>query len=100
MRVGPITGETPHWLMGHEGGLADVAVHPDGQWIASTEYVKGEVRLWPMPHGKPFVGLPYAEFLNRLRALTNVRSVADQNSLTGYHIENTYFPGWENAPGW
>ena len=35
IRVGPVTGEAPHWLMGHEGPVLSLAVHPNGTWIAS-----------------------------------------------------------------
>ena len=33
--VGPATDEEPHLLLGHEGGIAHVAVSPDGRWIAT-----------------------------------------------------------------
>jgi serine/threonine protein kinase/WD40 repeat protein len=100
VRVGPITGESPHLLLGHKDMIGDVVVHPDGKWIASTELFRPEVRLWPMPEGKPFFTLPYNEFLNRLRTLTNVRVVADNSSPNGYAIKYAIFPGWEKIPTW
>ena len=77
--------------------IFDVAVDPSGQWIASNG---NGLRLWPTPEGKPFQTLPYDEFLNRLRDLTNMRVVANKNSLNGYDMEYAPFPGWEHAPTW
>lgn len=91
VRVGQITGGTPHLLLGHEGGIGDIAVHPGGMWIASASGTT--VRLWPMPQGKPLDSLPYNELLDRLRALTNVRAVADNSSPTGYRAKYAPFPG-------
>lgn len=99
VRVGPITGEPPHLLLGHESSVHDIVVHPAGQWIASIED-RGTVRLWRMPEGKPFSTLPYNELLNRLRVLTNVRAVVDKASSTGYRIRYAPFPGWEKAGNW
>ncbi len=99
VRVGPINGETPHLLLGHESSVHDIVVHPSGQWIASIED-PGSVRLWRMPEGKPFFTLPYDELLNRLRVLTNVRAVVDKTSSTGYRIRYPSFPGWEKAATW
>jgi WD40 repeat protein len=94
VRVGSVQGDTPHKLIGHEGHIADVAVHPDGLWIASTEFSNSEVRLWKMPVGKPFHSLPYDEFLTRLKLLTNTRIVADKKSPAGYRIEYRRLSGW------
>lgn len=100
VRVGPITGGTPHLLMGHQAWVGDVVVHPGGRWIASTSFTKPEIFLWPMPQGKPLDTLSYDELLTQLRALTNVRVVADKNSTNGYRIDYAPFPGWETAPSW
>jgi WD40 repeat protein len=100
VRVGPIDGGTPHLLMGHQSMVMDVVVSSDGKWIASTEWSRPEVRLWPMPQGKPLNALPYKEFLEKLRSMTNVRVVANKNSSTGYDIKFDTFPGWEKIPEW
>ncbi len=93
VRVGPMTGETPHLLLGHGTTVHDVVVHPGGQWIASTAS-DSVIRLWQMPQGKPLNSLPYNEFLNHLRAMTNVRAVANTNSPSGYELQYQPLSGW------
>lgn len=44
--------------------------------------------------------LPYEESLERIRALTNLRVVADDASDTGYRVEPGPFPGWKTLPVW
>ena len=99
VRVGPATGETPHLLLGHRGAVKRVAFVPDGRTIVSTGE-DGTIRLWPVPEGQPFQTLPYEEFLERLRALTNLRVVEAPESVTGYKLEPGMFPGWANLPTW
>ena len=99
VRAGPITGEAPHLLFGHELAIWSVAVSPDGKWIASASQ-DGTIRLWPMPEGPPFHTLPYKEILERLRSLTNLRVVPDENSGTGYRVEIGPFLGWAHLPDW
>ena len=53
-----------------------------------------------MPEGAPFHTLPYDEILERIRALTNLRVVPDENSDTGYGVEVGPFPGWKTLPSW
>jgi WD40 repeat protein len=99
VRVGPITGAEPHLLFGHELQISSVAVSPDSRWIASASQ-DGTIRLWPMPDGTPFHALPYAEILERLQGLTNLRVVPDDKSDTGYRVEVGPFPGWKKLPEW
>ena len=58
VRVGPLTGETPHLLFGHRRETESVAISPDGRWIASSDVI-GEIRLWPIPEGPPLHTLSY-----------------------------------------
>lgn len=101
VRVGPVSGEEPHLLYGHRPGMeiASVDVSPDGLFVASASQ-DGTIRLWPMPEGRPFHRLPYEELLERLRALTNLRLVPDDETETGYRLDAGPFPGWKTAPTW
>ncbi|HEX9723036.1 MAG TPA: hypothetical protein VGC53_02000 [Vicinamibacteria bacterium] len=53
-----------------------------------------------MPEGTPFHTLPYEEILERIRALTNLRVIADGASDTGYRVVVGPFPGWKTVPVW
>ncbi len=99
LRAGPVTGEEAHRLLGHEGEVWQIAFSPDGRWIGSVGR-DSTVRLWPRPEGEPFHTLPYDELLDRLRALTNLRAVPDEEARGGYRLEAGPFPGWETAPVW
>ncbi|NHX33829.1 hypothetical protein HA388_27915, partial [Escherichia coli] len=61
VRVGPISGEEPHLLLGHTGMIESLAVSPDGRWIASA--AAESFRLWPMPDVSrpPLHTLPHDE---------------------------------------
>jgi WD40 repeat protein len=100
VRVGPITGEAPHLLLGHTGGITSLAISPDSRWIASAGDTS--VRLWPMPDvtRPPLHTLPRAELLAKLDELTNLRAVRDPESSTGWTLEVGPFPGWETVPTW
>jgi WD40 repeat protein len=99
VRVGPVSGEEPHLLLGHTEPIRAVAASPDGRWIAS---VTDHVRLWPMPDvtKPPLHTLPHAELMAKLDALTNLRVVRDTSSSTGWKLDIGPFPGWKDVPTW
>ena len=101
VRIGPVTGEEPHLLLGHEGQVEIIAVSPDGRWIA-TGGVDGTIRLWPMPDFSkpPLHMLPREELIAKLKSLTNLRVVEDPDSLSGWKLIIGPFPGWETVPTW
>jgi WD40 repeat protein len=103
VRVGPFFDEEHHLLLGHEIGETRANVSPDGRWVVSRGS-EGRVRLWPMPDlsRRPFHTLPYDELMARLKALTNLRAVPDEESHTGYTIEPDFaaYRGWETVPEW
>jgi len=100
IRVGPITGEEPHLLLGNPGEIYAVAVDPLGRWIASSSGT--EIRLWPMPDlsKPPLHTLPREELIAKLKTLTNLRVVRDPESSTGWKLTHDPFPGWETVPTW
>ena len=53
-----------------------------------------------MPNGVPLHTLPREEFLDRLRALTNLRVVPDDLAPNGYRVEVGPFHGWRVVPIW
>jgi WD40 repeat protein len=101
LRIGPVTGEQPHLLLGHEDEVNAIAVSSDGRWIASGADDR-TIRLWPMPDFSkpPLHALPRSELIAKLKALTNLRAVPDEESPTGWNIEVGPFPGWETVPTW
>jgi WD40 repeat protein len=100
VRVGPVTGEEPHLLLGHTGSVYGVAISPDGRWIASAG--DDVLHLWPMPDvtKPPLHTLPHAELMAKLDALTNLRVVRDPASSTGWKLDVGPFPGWQDVPTW
>ncbi len=97
VRVGPLTGEEPHLLLGHEGMVWGVGTDPTGRWIVSASE-DGTVRLWPAPTGEPLQTLPKNEFLELLERQTNYRIVEDEESSSGYRVEIEPFLGWDRDP--
>jgi WD40 repeat protein len=78
-----------------------LAVSPDGKWIASGGQ-DNVLRLWPMPDVSkpPLHTFPHDALLAKLKALTNLRVVADAKEATGYRMYVGPFPGWQHAPAW
>jgi DNA-binding winged helix-turn-helix (wHTH) protein/WD40 repeat protein len=103
IRVGPVTGEEPHLLLGHKGEILGdcLAIDPLGRWIASCGIDK-TLRLWPMPDlsKPPLHTLPREELIAKLKTLTNVRIERDPDSSTGWTLTHEPFPGWETVPTW
>ena len=101
IRVGLVTGEAPHLLLGHDSEILDLAIDPLGRWIASHSLDK-TLRLWPMPDlsKPPLHTLPHDELIAKLKTLTNLRLVRDEDSPTGWTLGHDPFPGWETVPTW
>jgi WD40 repeat protein len=100
IRIGPIDGEQPHLFLGSPDEILDIAVDPKGRWVASSSGT--EVRLWPMPDlsKPPLHTLPRGELIAKLKTLTNLRVVRDEESSTGWKLTHDPFPGWETVPEW
>jgi DNA-binding winged helix-turn-helix (wHTH) protein/WD40 repeat protein len=100
VRVGPITGEEPHLLLGRQSVMG-LVVDPSGRWIAS-HVDRTEICLWPMPDltQPPLHTLPRAELLGKLSFLTNLRLVRDGASEPGWTLTHEPFQGWETVPTW
>jgi len=48
----------------------------------------------------PLHTLPHDELIAKLKTLTNLRVVRDEESATGWKLEVGPFPGWETVPTW
>jgi WD40 repeat protein len=101
VRYGPVSGDEPHLFYGHSALVTSVAVSPDGRWIASGSY-DFTARLWPTPDMSkpPLHTLPHDELIAKLKTLTNLRVVRDEESSTGWKLEIGPFPGWATVPEW
>ncbi len=99
LRVGPVTGEEPQLLFGHEATVWPLAVSPGGDRIASAA-VDGTIRLWTMPDvSRPALQtLPLDELLARLRAFTNARVVRDDAAPERYRVEWEPISRWPRHP--
>ena len=100
--VGRIAGGEPHQLLGHTSWVFyPPTISPDMKWIASSDW-NYTLRLWPMPDlsKPPLHTLPYNQLIAKLKTLTNVRVVRDEESATGWKLTVGPFPGWETVPTW
>ena len=102
VQVWSVTEQKPHLLLGYEGPVGEPVISPDGKWVATSR--DGVIRLWPMPDlsAPPFHTLPLGELLTKLKSLTNVRAVPDEEFSTGYRIapDFTAYRGWAEVPEW
>jgi WD40 repeat protein len=100
IRVGSLNDAEPHLLLGRPDSIRNVAIDPKGRWIASSS--GAEIRLWPMPDlsKPPLHTLPREELIAKLKTLTNLRVVRDEESATGWTLTHDPFPGWETVPTW
>ena len=100
IRVGTLTGEEPHLLLGSTGPCSG-EVSPDGRWVAASG-ADGTIRLWPAPDlsRPPLHTLPREALLAKLGSLTNLRAVPDPGSDSGWRVEIGRFPGWATVPEW
>ena len=91
--------EQPHFLTGPEGQILNLQIDPEGHWIAALTSA-GLLAYWPVPRGRPLHDRPLSEFLEILRAQTNIRMVVDPDDPRGYRETEVAFPGWKTAPSW
>jgi len=87
VRAGPLTGEKPHLFLGHDSSVKRVAIDSRGRWIASAGN-DTTIRLWPMPDlsKPPLHTLPREELIAKLKTLTNLRVVRDEDTPTGWKL--------------
>ena len=48
----------------------------------------------------PLHTLPHDELIAKLKTLTNLRVVRDEEAATGWKLTHDPFPGWETVPEW
>ncbi len=88
----PLSGGDPHLLIGHSRGITAIAISPDGRWVA-TGSADRTIRVWPMPDVSqpPLHTLPHEDLLDKLRSLTNLAVVPDEESSTGWKVKSAPF---------
>ena len=48
----------------------------------------------------PLHTLPREDLIAKLKTLTNLRVIRDEESPTGWTLTHDPFPGWETVPTW
>jgi WD40 repeat protein len=91
--------EHPHVMLRHRGGVWRVHLDLENDWIATAG--DSQIRLWPIPTGEPLFSKPRDEFLEILRAQTNVGVVPSGEKPGEYRLDIVRpWNGWEQAPTW
>ncbi len=87
VRVGRLTGEEPHLLLGLSGPAVAVAIAPEGEWIFAGG--SEELLMWPMPDltTDPLHKLPLDQLLQRLQSWSNLRLIEDAETSGGSRLE-------------
>jgi WD40 repeat protein len=99
MRVQRFDEEQSHYLPGTGAAIWSLRMGPKAYWLAALSS-NGHLRYWPIPRGRPLEARPLDEFLDILRAQTNLRVVTDLEAPEGYQEVTHDFPGWDTAPAW
>jgi WD40 repeat protein len=101
VRVGRVSGEEPHILLGQAGWIRSLAFSPDGRWLAAAGD-SPKIHIWPVPDVTkvPLHRRPVDALLAVLRTHTNLRAVPDSASPGGYALKPDPFPGWAKLPEW
>jgi len=88
-----------HDLAGGPFRIGDWLVEPSLNRLSQGD---STIRLWPMPDisKPPLHTLPRKELIAKLKTLTNLRVVRDEDSASGWKLEVESFPGWETVPSW
>lgn len=94
-----LTEDQSHFLPGPGTRVVSLWVDPGGRWLGAVTGA-GEVWWWPVPRGRALIDRPHREFLELLRAQTNLRVVVEADAPEGIRNEVTAFPGWQHAPRW
>jgi DNA-binding winged helix-turn-helix (wHTH) protein len=103
LQVGQISSKSPH-LVPNPFDVSLIgfpSLSPRADLIAQG-YGDGSIWLYPVPNldNPPLHTLPHNELIDKLKTLTNLRVVRDEESSTGWKIEVGPFPGWETVPEW
>ena len=100
-KVGLVNGGPAHLFVDQDDFLG-LAISPDGKWYATIPGRDNMIRLKPIPDlsQPPLHTLPHDQLIAKLKTLTNLRVVRDEESSTGWEFEVGPFPGWETVPTW